>query len=46
MLARLIQALSITALAILVKRVLLRKDPSRPYRLPEDRWIRRGYRKP
>jgi hypothetical protein len=46
MLARLIKVMSITALAVLVNRLVLRKPPSHSYRIPEDRWLRRGYRKP
>ncbi len=46
MFARLIKLMSITALVVLVKRVVLRKPPSHSYRIPEDRWLRRGYRKP
>ncbi len=46
MLAKLLKAVSLAALLVLVKRLVLRKPPSHSYRIPEDRWLRRGYRKP
>jgi hypothetical protein len=47
MMMKLLQALSITALLLLIKRLVVRKPPSLPYRLPEDEWSKiRGYRRP
>ncbi len=47
MMMKLLQALSITALLLLIKRLMVRKPLSRPYRLPEDKWPKiRGYRRP
>jgi len=44
---KLLQALSITALALLIKRLVVRKPPSLPYRLQKDEWSKiRGYRRP
>lgn len=45
MLARLITALSITALAVLFKRLVIRKPPTLPYRKAESDWPT-NYRKP
>ena len=45
-LARFITALSITTLAILFKRLVIRKPRSLPYRKPESKWPRRAYRPP
>lgn len=47
MMMKFLQALSITALLLLIKRLLVRKPPSRPYRHPEDERSKiRGYRRP
>ncbi|NWF73460.1 MAG: hypothetical protein HXY51_10540 [Nitrospirae bacterium] len=44
---KLLQALSITALILLIKRLVVRKPPSRPYRLQKDEWSKiRAYRRP
>lgn len=44
---KILQALSITALFVLIKRLVVRKPPSPPYRHPEDEWSKvRGYRRP
>ena len=45
MLARLLAALSVTALAVLFKRLVLRKPPALPYRTPQSEWPS-SYRKP
>ncbi len=45
MLARLLTALSVTALVVLFKRLVIRKPPSLPYRKAESDWPR-SYRKP
>lgn len=47
MIMRLLQTVSITALIFLVKRLVVRKPPSLPYRLQRDEWSKiRGYRRP
>jgi len=46
MLAKLIQAVTVTTLAVLVKRLLIRRKPKLPYRRPESTWPRRSYREP
>jgi len=47
MMMKLLQAFSITALIILIKRLVVRKPPSLPYRLQKDEWSKiRGYRRP
>lgn len=47
MIMKLLQALSFTALLVLIKRLVVRKPPSLPYRYPEDEWSKiRGYRRP
>ncbi len=39
--------LSITALILLIKRLMVRKPPSRPYRHQKDEWSKiRAYRRP
>jgi hypothetical protein len=44
---KLLQALSITALILLIKRLVVRKPSSLPYRLQKDEWSKiRGYRRP
>lgn len=44
---KILQALSITALFLLIKRLVVRKPPSVPYRVPKDEWPKiRGYRRP
>src|SRR5262245_38704994 len=44
---KLLQALSITTLILLIKRLVIRKPPAPPYRLPKDEWSKvRGYRRP
>jgi hypothetical protein len=45
MLARLLTALSVAALAVLFKRLFIRKPPRLPYRTPKSEWPR-SYRKP
>jgi hypothetical protein len=46
MLAKLLKAFSLAALVVIVKRLVRRESPSHSYRIPEDRLLRRGYRKP
>lgn len=47
MMMKLLQAFSITALILLIKRLVVRKPPSLPYRLQKDEWSKiRGYRPP
>jgi hypothetical protein len=47
MMMKLLQAFSITALALIIKRLVVRNPPSRPYRLQKDEWAKiRGYRRP
>jgi len=46
MLARLFTALSLATLAILFKRLVIRKPPARPYRKAESKWPTRSYREP
>jgi hypothetical protein len=47
MMMKLLHALSITALILLIKRLVIRKPPLRPYRLQKDEWSKvRGYRRP
>jgi|GEM_PF-1381825 hypothetical protein len=47
MMMKLIHALSITALILLIKRLVVRKPPSPPYRLQKDEWSKiRGYKRP
>jgi hypothetical protein len=47
MMMKLLHALSITALILLIKRLVIRKPPSPPYRLQKDEWSKvRGYRRP
>ncbi len=44
---KLLQTVSITALILLIKRLVVRKPPSLPYRLQRDEWSKiRGYRRP
>ncbi len=45
MLARLLAALSITTVAVLIKRLVIRKPPPLPYRKAESDWPS-SYRKP
>ena len=45
MLSRFLTALSVTALAVLVKRLVIRKPPPLPYRKAESDWPS-SYRKP
>lgn len=46
MMMKLLQALSITALILLFKRLVIRRPPSRPSRVQKDRWSKiRGYRR-
>lgn len=45
MLARLLTAFSVTALAVLFKRLVVRKPPRLPYRKAESEWPS-SYRKP
>ncbi len=45
MLARLLTALSVTALAMLFKRLVIRKPPALPYRKAESDWPS-SYRRP
>ena len=47
MMMKLLQALSAAALLLLIKRLMVRKPPSQPYRQPGDEWSKiRGYRRP
>lgn len=47
MMIKFLQAFSITALLFAIKRLVVRKPPSRPYRLPKDEWSKiRGYKRP
>ena len=47
MIMKLLQALSITALILLIKRLVIRKPPLLPYRLQKDEWSKiRAYRRP
>jgi len=47
MMMKILQAFSITALVLLIKRLVVRKPPSVPYRMPKDEWSKiRGYRRP
>jgi hypothetical protein len=47
MMMKILQAFSITALLMLIKRLVVRKPPSVPYRMPKDEWSKiRGYRPP
>ena len=46
MLIRLITALSITILAVLFKRLVIRKPGPLPYRKAESNWPRHSYREP
>ena len=44
---KLFQVLSIAALILLFKRLVVRKPPSLPYRLQKDEWSKiRAYRRP
>jgi hypothetical protein len=44
---KLLTTISIAALALLFKRLVVRRLPSRPYRLQKDEWSKiRGYRRP
>jgi len=45
MLARLLAALSVTTVAVLIKRLVIRKPPRLPYRKAESKWPS-SYRKP
>jgi hypothetical protein len=44
--AKLLKAFFVAALVVIVNRLVRRESPSHSYRIPEDRWLRRGYRKP
>jgi hypothetical protein len=47
MMTKLFQVVSITALILLIKRLVVRRPPSLPYRLQKDEWSKiRGYRRP
>mgnify|MGYP003444200811 len=46
MFARLFATLSLMTLAVLFKRLVTRKPPSRPYRKAESKWPSRSYREP
>lgn len=46
MLARLLKATTLTTIALLIKRLLVRQKSKLPYRQPESNWPRRSYRKP
>lgn len=46
MLARFLAALSLTTIAVLFKRLVIRKQRPLPYRKAETNWSRRGYREP
>ena len=47
MMMKLFHALSITALILLIKRLVVRKPPLLPYRLQNDEWSQiRGYKRP
>jgi hypothetical protein len=44
---KLFHAVSITALILLIRRLVVRNPPSLPYRLQKDEWSKiRGYRRP
>ncbi len=47
MMMKILQAFSITTLLLLLKRLVVRKPPSVPYRMAKDEWSKvRGYRRP
>jgi hypothetical protein len=46
MLARLLQAATLTTIALLIKRLITRKKPRLPYRQPNTNWPNQSYRKP
>lgn len=47
MMLKILQAFSITALLLFIKRLVVRKPPSVPYHKPKDEWSKvRGYRRP
>ena len=46
MLARLLQATTLAAIAILLKRLLVRGKRALPYRQADSNWSTRAYRKP
>ena len=46
MLTRLLQVTGIATIALLLKRLLIRKKSPLPYRRPNTSWHRRSYREP